>query len=372
MVPGIRSPRHARRALSISQMRVPIAPSVRLLSNDGDNSGTAIGVGRDAMQNNRIGGSFNKVMAQYAEARKKPAPIESSESSAAGSDDDDDETLEPEYRKPGKPPTQRYSMRDVSEEDDEPRMPAGRKRRPAPAIPESPETPPAETRKNDTSNAKPATTLSPLVTRGNRGRVTHEKPANTIHSPSVFASPSRGRTRPSYTSIAEWNSPLKTSHVKRIQRPLYVDSEDPESDSPQQVAKRFRPRFDVAQRHNPANIEHARQTTTPGRVPTSTIVVSPAIEPLLKLTISIVGCHKARLRIYPGIELPVVIERAFADAPKDIVGLGLASGIRGTGAGPVAGWKRVWDDQMWGVLLDAARECARAPEWRAEAVFVGK
>lgn len=353
-------------------MRVPIAASVRLLSNDGDNSGTAIGVGRDAMQNNRIGGSFNKVMAQYAEARKKPAPMESSESSAAGSDDDDDEILQPTHRKPDKPPTGRSSMRDVSEEDDEPRMPAGRKRRPAPAIPESPETPPPETRKNPTGNAKPATILSSIPTRGNRGRVRHEKPANTMRSPSVFASPSRGRTRPSYTSIAEWNTPMKSSHVKRIQHPLYVASDDAESDTTPPVAKKFRPRFDVAQRQNPAKISHARHTTTPGRVPTSTIVVSPAIEPLLKLTISIFGCHKARLRIYPGIELAVVIERAFADAPKDIVGLGLASGIRGTGAGPVVGWKRVWDDQMWGVLLDAARECARAPEWRAEAVFVGK
>lgn len=84
------------------------------------------------------------------------------------------------------------------------------------------------------------------------------------------------------------------------------------------------------------------------------------------------GCHKAALRIYPGIELRAVVDRAFVDAPQGVAGLSAACGIRGAGAGPVEGWKKVWDEDMWAAVLDAARECVRAPEWRAEVVFVGK
>lgn len=85
---------------------------------------------------------------------------------------------------------------------------------PAPAIPESPETPPPDSRQTTTGNANSLSIFSLMPTRDNRGPVTHNKPANTIRSPSVFASPSRGRTSPAYTSIAEWNTPpLKSGQV---------------------------------------------------------------------------------------------------------------------------------------------------------------
>lgn len=350
-------------------MRVPVGPSVRIVSRGEKNSQISIGVGRDEKRGNRIDGSFNNVMPKFAAARKKLAPVESAESSDPGSDEDH-EIRKTNRQKAVKPPTQRYSMRELSdqaqdEDEDEDPRPAGRKRRPAPAIPESPETPPPQSRKTATGNAKSVSFYSSMSTRGNRGQ---DKPANTIRSTSVFASPSRGRTRPAYTSIAEWNTPLKSSQVgssKRTQRPVFADSaSDEESDSPEPVAKKFRPRFD--------DLGDTEHTATPVRGRSSTVVVSPAIEPLLKLTVSVFGCHKPCLRIYPGIQLTDVIERAFADAPKDIKGLSVASGIRGTGIGPVVGWKRVWDEDMWRLVLNAARGCARAPEWRAEVAFLGK
>lgn len=99
----------------------------------------------------------------------------------------------------------------------------------------------------------------------------------------------------------------------------------------------------------------------------------PPIEPLLKLSITVMGCHKASVRIYPGIDLPDVITRAFADAPKEFEALRVYSGIRGSSSGPrpVPGWRKMWDEDLWMSVLEAASGCPTSPEWRAEVVFLG-
>lgn len=320
-----------------------VGRNARLTNAIDDN--TAGGTGRRVVRDNAIDGSFNGGL-----PRKNPIVL----SSASEFDEDPIPARRKLMKKTASRPRNLESEADDDDDDDQPRVATRRKRAP---IPDFAPPPP---RTKAPSKAKGKAVPRALHTFSSDSDDTSQ--ANTTRSPSVFASPSRGGSRPAYSSTALWNSPARRGRTAPAKRT------EPDMQSPVPVAAK-------KSRHltyiSDDDEEPRSIIKTPIRPPPAAPIFSPAIDPMFTLSITVFGSHHLAVRVYPGLDLAGLLSRAFAHAPKELVALRGMARIKGVAGCPVTGWRKPWDEAMWRAVVAASKMCAVAPEWRAEVVFVG-